>query len=64
MMAIYVSRELGGHKHGEIGEAVGLEKISSVSSAYLKMKARITRDRKLARRAAKIEEVVKGQKRL
>lgn len=31
MVAIYLSRQLGGHKQAEIGKAVGLEKTSSVS---------------------------------
>ncbi|MBM4260076.1 MAG: transposase [Deltaproteobacteria bacterium] len=58
MMAIYLSRELGGHRHGEIGRAVGVEKISSISSAYLRMKSRIAEERKLSRRARKIEEAL------
>jgi chromosomal replication initiation ATPase DnaA len=38
MVAIYLGRQLGGHKHEEIGKTVGLGKASSVSSAYLLMK--------------------------
>jgi chromosomal replication initiation ATPase DnaA len=49
MVAIYLIRQLGGHKHGEIGKVVGLEKTSSVSSAYLRMKARVTEERRLVR---------------
>lgn len=58
MMAIYLSRELGGHRQMEIGKVVGLEKSSSVSSAYLRMKSALGRERKLARRARKIEEML------
>ena len=56
MMAIYLSRELGGHRQMEIGKALGLEKSSSVSSAYLRMKSALGREGKLARRARKIEK--------
>src|SRR5574341_891953 len=38
LVAIYLSRHLGGYKHGEIGEAVGLANTSSASSAYLRIK--------------------------
>jgi hypothetical protein len=38
MVAIYLGRQLGGHKHEEIGKTVGSGKASSVSSAYLLMK--------------------------
>ena len=31
MVAIYLGRQLGGHKHEEIGKTVGLGKASSVS---------------------------------
>jgi REP-associated tyrosine transposase len=55
-VAIYLSRQLGGHKHGEIGEAVGLENTSSVSSAYLRMKLRVTKERRFSRRVQKIEK--------
>ena len=64
MVAIYLSRQLGGHKHGEIGKVVGLDKTSSVSSAYLRMKVRVTEERQLTRRIRRIEEVLlKGKKR-
>jgi putative transposase len=64
LVAIYLSRQLGGHKHGEIGKVVGLEKTSSVSSAYLRMKTRLTEERQLVRRVRKIEEaLLKGKKR-
>ena len=35
MVVIYLGRQLGGHRHEEIGKTVGLGKTSSVSSAYL-----------------------------
>ena len=54
-MAVYLGRQLGGHKLREIGSAVGLEKYSSVSTAYLKMKSRIQQDPKLARRTRRVE---------
>jgi len=57
-MAIYLSRELGGHRQMEIGKAVGLEKSSSVSSAYLRMKSALGRERKLARRAQNIHQLL------
>jgi putative transposase len=62
MMAIYLSRELGGHNQGEIGKAVGLEKTSSVSSAYLRMKSRLAQERRLARRARRIGELLAKSK--
>jgi len=63
-MAIYMCRLLGGHKHGEIGKVMGLEKTSSVSSACLRMKARVAAERKFGRRARRIEEALnKSQKR-
>ena len=41
-----------------------LEKTSSVSSAYVRMKARVAREKQLAPRVRKIEEaVLKGKKR-
>ena len=63
-MAIYLSRQLGGHKHEQIGKMSGMEKTSSVSSAYLRMKARVAREKQLARRVRRIEDVVlKSKKR-
>jgi REP element-mobilizing transposase RayT len=58
MVAIYLSRQLGGHKHREIGKVVGLDKTSSVSSAYLRMKARVTEERQLTRRVRRIEKAL------
>ncbi|MBI3000534.1 MAG: hypothetical protein HYY46_19090 [Deltaproteobacteria bacterium] len=55
-MAMYLCRTLGGHKHGEIGKVLGLEKTSSVSSVCLRMKARVEAERKIGRRAGRIEE--------
>ena len=51
MVAIYLGRQLGGHKHEEIGKTVGLGKTSSVSSAYLLMKKRMFKEKELVRRA-------------
>ena len=48
MVAIYLGRQLGGHKHEEIGKTVGLGKASSVSSAYLLMKERVAKEKQLA----------------
>jgi chromosomal replication initiation ATPase DnaA len=45
MVAIYLGRQLGGHKHEEIGKTVGLGKASSVSSAYLLMKERVATEK-------------------
>jgi len=45
-MAMYLCRTLGGHRHSEIGRVLGLEKTSSVSSACLRMKARVEPERK------------------
>ncbi len=65
MVAIYLSRQLGGHKQGEIGRAVGLEKSSSVSSAFLRMKWRVGQEKKLARRVRRIEDALsKSKKRI
>ena len=64
MVAIYLARQLGGHKHEEIGEMVGLAKTSSVSSAYLLMKERVAKEEELHRRVRRIEEaLIKSQKR-
>jgi len=63
MVAIFLSRQLDGHKEVEIGKAVGLEKTSSVSSAYLRMKSRVARERNLARRVRRIEEALRKSKR-
>ena len=53
---IYTQRTLGGHKHSEIGRVLGLEKTSSVSSAYLRIKAGVEVERRIARKARRIEE--------
>jgi putative transposase len=63
MVAIYLSRQLGGHRHNEIGKLLGLEKTSSVSSAYLRMKARVAEERQLVRRVRRIEEALFKSKR-
>jgi putative transposase len=60
--AIYLSRQPGGHKHGEIGKVVGLEKTSSVSSAYLRMKARVAEEKLLVRRVRRIEKALTKSK--
>jgi len=44
LVAIYLGRQLGGHRHEEIGKTVGLGKTSSVSSAYLLMKERVAKE--------------------
>jgi chromosomal replication initiation ATPase DnaA len=62
MVAIYLGRQLGGHKHQEIGKTVGLEKPSSVSSAYLLMKERVARKKQLQQRVRKIEEALTKSK--
>ena len=59
MMAIYLGRQLGGHSHREIGKMVGLEKSSSVSSVYLRMKRRMANEKELVRKVQKIEESLK-----
>jgi hypothetical protein len=46
LVAIYLSRHLGRHKHGEIGAAVELANTSSASSAYLRMKSRVVKKRR------------------
>ena len=56
MVAIYLGRQLGGHRHEEIGKTVGLGKASSVSSAYLLMKERVAKEKPLQQRVRKIEE--------
>ena len=62
-MAMYLCRILGGHKLVDIGKSLGLEKYSSVSSAYLKMKGKVEREKRLARRVRQVEGLlVKGQK--
>src|SRR3990172_9104082 len=58
MVAIYLGRHLGGHKHEEIGKTVGLGKTSSVSSAYLLMKDRVAKEKRLGRRGRGVEEAL------
>ena len=58
MVAIYLGRQLGGHKHEEIGKTVGLGKASSVSSAYLLMNKRVAKEKELHRRVRRIEEAL------
>ncbi len=58
MVAIYLGRQLGGHRHEEIGKTVGLGKTSSVSSAYLLMKERVAKEKQLQQRVRKIEEAL------
>ena len=61
-MVMYLCRVLGGFKLTEIGKVVGLEKYSSVSTAYLRMKERVNKERKLSRRAREIEnQLLKSQ---
>ena len=62
MVAIYLGRQLGGHKHEEIGRAVGLGKTSSVSSAYLLMKERVAKEKELHRRVRRIEKALTNSK--
>ena len=62
MVAIYLGRHLGGHKHEDIGKAVGLDKTSSVSSAYLLMKGRVAKEKRLVRRIRRIEEALTKSK--
>lgn len=57
-MAMYLCRTLGGYKLTEIGQVLGLEKYSSVSSACLAMKGRVEKERKLARKARKVESLL------
>jgi REP-associated tyrosine transposase len=62
LVAIYLGRQLGGHKHEEIGKMVGLGKTSSVSSAYLLMKERVAKEKQLYRTVCRIEEVLTKSK--
>ena len=62
MVAIYLGRQLGGHKHEEIGKTVGLGKASSVSSAYLLMKERVAKEKQLQQRVRKIEDALTKSK--
>ena len=57
MVAIYLGRQLGGHRHEEIGKTVGLWKTSSVSSAYL-LKERVAREKQLQQSVRKIEDAL------
>jgi putative transposase len=63
-MAMSLCRSLGGHKHGEIGRVLGLEKASSVSSACWRMRARVGAEERIARMVRRIErELRKSQER-
>ncbi len=57
-MAMYLSWQLGGHKHSEIGKALGLNNESSVSSARLRMRLRVAQDRKIDQRARRITDAL------
>ena len=61
-MAMYLCRELGGHRLREIGVVFGLAKYSSVSSACLSMKARGEKEKRLGGEAGKIKKLLKGQR--
>jgi hypothetical protein len=61
-VAIYLGRQLGGHKHEEIGKTVGLGKASWVSSAYLLMKERVAKEKPLQQRVRKIEDALTKSK--
>jgi len=62
VMAMYMCRTVGGYKLTDIGRVVGLEKYSSVSTAYLRMQERISKERKLRNRALQIEkQLLKSQ---
>ena len=56
MVAIYLGRQLGGHKHEEIGKTVGLGKASSVSSAYLLMKERVAKENQLRKECGRLKK--------
>lgn len=62
MVAIYLGRQLGGHKHEAIGKMVGLAKPSSVSSAYLLMKERVAKEKPLRQRVWRIENALSKSK--
>ena len=62
MVAIYLGRHLGGHKHEEIGKTVGLGKPSSVSSAYLLMKERVAKEKRLERKVRRVEDALTKSK--
>lgn len=62
-MAIYLCRVLGGHKLLDIGKQIDLENYSSVSSAYLTMKGRVEKEKRVASRARLVESLLaKSQK--
>ena len=62
LLGFISGRQLGGHKHEEIGKTVGLGKASSVSSAYLLMKERVAKEKPLQQRVRKIEEALTNSK--
>ncbi|MBI4529706.1 MAG: transposase [Deltaproteobacteria bacterium] len=62
MVAIYLGRRLGGHRQEEIGKTVGLEKTSSVSSAYLLMKERVAKEKRLERKVRRVEDALTKSK--
>ncbi len=47
-----------GHKHEDIGKTVGLRKTSSVSSAYLLMKERVAKEKKLEQKIRRVEQAL------
>src|SRR5215510_13819506 len=58
-----IESSIRGHKHSQIGGALSLEKTSSATSACLRMKRRIEKEKSLARRALDIHQLLlKSQK--
>ena len=53
-MAMYACREIGGHAHGQIAEAMGLESYSTVSSVCATMKKLMIENRYLKKRLHQI----------
>jgi len=63
-MAMYLCRNLGGHKLTDIGKVLGLEKCSSLSLACLSMTARIENEKRLADRTRNVGRLLKSQQQI
>lgn len=54
-VAMYLCRDVGGHKLTPIAEYFGLKRIGSISNTIAKLHAHMEEDKKLARTVAKIK---------
>ncbi len=59
-MAMYVSREIGGHDHSVIAREMGVLSYSTVSSVCAMFRRELNRDQKLKKRLEGIRRLLTG----